>query len=255
MAQLTIAHPKSLTSSNFYPDLLMLSTEVCFNPSVYFSITHTTLWSLPLMNSRSVFTPTRPTLALASNIYILPTSSPSLSPPPILLFSIKYLYHIRQNSPHTYAIFFSIYSTRMPSQHSKSTRIHSNTISKFIPFDFSSRKYGTPTNKAHRQTLLALIFIFTHINKFFLFIINPGILSFSQIVFSLHPIQDPKHLRLPEQLPTPPTNNTTILLPTLTDKDPASLIYIIFKTAFQQIYPAHYRPKNSESTVQPWIRA
>ena len=84
----------------------MLSTEVCFNPSVYFSITHTTLWSLPLMNSRSIFTPTCPTLALTSNIYILPTSSPSLPTPPILLFSIKYLYHIRQNSPHTYAIFF-----------------------------------------------------------------------------------------------------------------------------------------------------
>ena len=231
----------------------------------YFSITRITLWSLPLMNSRSIFTPPCPTLALASNIYTLPKSSPS---PQIPFFSISYHYHIRHNSPHMHTIFFPYIifepvSTAIPSPYSFrdittiQTHQHFGKILKDIFFNFSSRQYGTPTNKAHRQTLLALIFIFTHINKFFLFIINPRILSFRQIVF-IHPMQDPKYLCLPQQLPTPPTNNTTILLPTLTDKDPASplyLTYIIFKIAFQQIYPVHYLPKNSELTVQPWIWA
>ena len=95
------------------------------------------------------------------------------------------------------------------------TQQHFGKILKDIFFDFSSRQYDTPTDKAHRQTLLALILIFTHISKFFLFIINPRILSFSQIVFSLYPLRDPNHLHLslPQQLPTPPTSNTTILLP------------------------------------------
>ena len=252
----------------------MLSTEVCFNPSVYLSIIHTTLWSLPLMNSRSIFTSPCPTLALASNIYTLLISSPS---PQVPFFSIMYHYQMRHNSPHSHAIFFpyivfecrhsirnQLVSTEIPSPNSFidittiETHQHFGKILKDIFVDFSSGQYGTSTNKTHRQTLLALIFIFIHIHKFFLFIINPRILSFSQIVLSLHPIQNPKHLGLPHQLPTPPTNNTTILLPTLTDKCPASplyLIYIIFNIAFQQIYPAHYLPKNSESTVQPWIRA
>ena len=104
-----------------------------------------------------------------------------------------------------------------------------------------------------------MVFIFTRKNKFFQFIINLKILNFSQVEFSLHPIQIPKHLGLPQHLPTPPINNTTIPLPTLTGKESASLEYLIdsitFKTEFQQIYPAHYQPKNSELTVQPWIRA
>ena len=221
----------------------MLSTKVCFNTSVYFSITHTTLWSLPLMNSRSIFTSPCPTLALASNIYILLTSSPSHQVP---LFSITYHYHIRHNSPHTHAVFFpyivfecrhnirnQLVSTAIPSLNSfrdittTETHQHFGKILTDIFFDFSSRQYGTPTNKAHRQTLLTLIFIFTHINKFFLFINNPIILSFSQILFSLHPIQDPKHLGFPQQLPTPPTSNATIFLPTFTGKDPASPLYLI----------------------------
>ena len=131
-------------------------------------------------------------------------------------------------------------------------------IFKDIFFDFCLRQYGTSTNEAHRKILLALIYIFTHINKFFFFIINPRILSFGQIEFSLCTIQDPRHLGPPQQLPTPPTNTTTILLTNLTDNNPVSplyLIYIIFKTVFQKIFPAHYQAKNSESTVQPWIRA
>ena len=73
--------------------------------------------------------------------------------------------------------------------------------------------------------------------------------SFSQVGLSLSFIQVPKHLGLPQHLPTPPTNNTTILLPTLTCKKSASLEYltdnIIFNIDFQLTYPAHYQPKNS----------
>ena len=47
--------------------------------------------------------------------------------------------------------------------------------------------------------LSALGFVFTHKNKFFLFIINLRILSFGQIGFSLHPMQEPKHSGLPQQ--------------------------------------------------------
>ena len=94
-------------------------------------------------------------------------------------------------------------------------------------------------------------------NRFFLFIINLS-LSFSQVGFSLHPIQVLKHLRLPQHLPTPLTNSTPIFLPILSSKESASLEYlidIIFKIEFHQIYPAHCQPKNSELTVQPWIMA
>ena len=92
-----------------------------------------------------------------------------------------------------------------------------------------------------------------------MFIITLRIPSFSQVGFSLHFIKVPKHLGLPQHLPTLPTKNTTILLPTLTGMKSAFLEYlidnIIFKIEFQQIYPAHYQPENSELTVQPWIKA
>ena len=86
----------------------------------YFSITHNTLWYLPLMNSRSIFTPPCPTLALASNIYTLLTSSPS---PQVPFFSVSYHYHIRHNSPHMHTIFFPYIifepvSTAIPSPYS-----------------------------------------------------------------------------------------------------------------------------------------
>ena len=60
-------------------------------------------------------------------------------------------------------------------------------------------------------------------NKFFLFIINLRILSFSQVGFSLRPIQVLKHLGLPQLCLLHPPNNTTILLPTLIRKESASL--------------------------------
>ena len=73
---------------------------------------------------------------------------------------------------------------------------------------------------------------------------NLRILSFiRQVGFSLRAIQVLRHIGFSEHLLTPPTNNTTILLSTLIAKESASLEYvidIIFKTEFQQIYPAHY---------------
>ena len=75
-------------------------------------------------------------------------------------------------------------------------------------------------------------------NKLFLFIINLRILSFSQVRFSLRPIQFFKHLGLPQPLPTPPTNSTTILLSNFTGKESASLEYltdIIFNPYHEQV--------------------
>ena len=107
----------------------MVLTEVCLNLSICFSITHTAIWYFPLMNSQPIFTPPYPTLALASHIYTLLTSSPS----PQVLFLQSHT-TITYVTTHTHATYmFSIYGIRMPSQHSKPTRIHGNTISKFIP--------------------------------------------------------------------------------------------------------------------------
>ena len=122
-------------------------------------------------------------------------------------------------------------------------------------FLFFSTQYDIQIEKTHRQLypLLALVFIFTRKNKFFLFIINLGILNFIQVEFHLYFIQVPKHLGLPQHLPTPSTINTTILVLTLTGKKSAFLEYlidnIIHKIEFHQIYPAYYQPKNSELTV------
>ena len=68
----------------------------------------------------------------------------------------------------------------------------------------------------------------------------------------------PQALRPPTIFAHPPTNNTTILLPILTDKKSASLEFLIdsinLKIEFQQIYPTHCQPKNSELTVQPSLK-
>ena len=123
--------------------------------------------------------------------------------------------------------------------------------------------------KQHRQILFFplpdwFLFVLTRtslyiqLQQVFLFIINLRILSFSQVRFSLCPIQILKHFSLPQHLPTPTTNNITILLPIPTGKEPAyleCLIGSILNILFQQIYPAHYRPTISESAVQSWMRA
>ena len=94
------------------PDLFMLLTEVCLNLSIYFSIIHTISWSFPLMNSQLIFTPPCLTLALASNIYTLLTSSHSprfhffFNHTPISRMSQLTTYHVCHNSPHTHPIFF-----------------------------------------------------------------------------------------------------------------------------------------------------
>ena len=90
----------------------------------------------------------------------------------------------------------------------------------------------------HRQILFYLLlawFLLVHLRtslyiqwqQIFLFIINLRILSFSQVRFSLRPIQFLKHLGLPQPLPTPPTNSTTSLLSNFTGKESASLEYLI----------------------------
>ena len=64
-------------------------------------------------------------------------------------------------------------------------------------------------------------------NNFFLLIINLRILNFSQVWFSLRPIQVLECLGHSYHFLTPPTNNTAILLPTLIGKESASLEYVI----------------------------
>ena len=178
-----------------------------------------------------------------------------------------YFLHIRysnavtifETSPYLRQYHLQIHSATSPRQE------HISILVKFLKifFSFFSTQYGTQRDTAHRQILiyplLALVFICSRKNKFFLFIINLRILNFSQVGFSLRFIQVPQHLGLPQHLPTPPTNNTIILLPNLTGKKSASLEYlignIIIKIEFQQIYLAHYQPKNFEMRVQPCIKA
>ena len=90
------------------------------HPSVYFSIIHTTLWSLPLMNSRLIFAPPYPTLVLASNIYTLLTSSPYYLVP--FFQSCTTLTYFTTH--HTHAKFFPYMAFECRLQHSKPTRIH-----------------------------------------------------------------------------------------------------------------------------------
>ena len=99
---------------------------------------------------------------------------------------------------------------------------------------------------------------YVHLRQVFLFIINLRILSFSQVRFSLCPIQILKPFSLPQHLLTPIINNITILLAIPTGKEPTYLEYLIdsiLNIVSQPTYPAHYQPKNSESVVQTWIRA
>ena len=133
--------------------------EKFLNPSIYFSIIYTTLWSFPLMNSRLIFTPPCLTLALASNIYTLLRSSLS---PQVPFFSITYHYHVRHNSPHTHPIFFPYMvfecrhniwnqpvSTAIPSPNSFrditsiGTHQYLGKNLKDVFFRFFSRQYGT----------------------------------------------------------------------------------------------------------------
>ena len=67
-----------------------------------------------------------------------------------------------------------------------------------------------------------------------------------------------EHLGLPQHLPIPDRNNTTILLPTLIGKESTFLEYvidIICEIELQEIYPAYYQPENSELSVQLGIKA
>ena len=161
----------------------MLLTELCLNPSIYFSITHTTLWSFPFMNSRPIFTSRYPTIALASKTYTLLTSSL----PPSFYFVQSHIIITYVTTHHTHPIFFpymvfecrhniwnQLVSTAIPSPNSfrdiTTTGTHQNLrkILKCIFFWFFSRQYGTYIDTVHTQilfySLLALVFILTHKN-------------------------------------------------------------------------------------------
>ena len=105
--------------------------------------------------------------------------------------------------------------------------------------------------------VLTITRLYVQLQQVFLFINNLRILSFNQVIFSRCAIKILKHFSLQRHLPTSHTNNATILLHIPTGKEPRYLEYlidIILNIVSQQTYPAHYQPKNSEWTVQPWIR-
>ena len=110
----------------------MISAEVCFI-QMWISPSNTYRFMVsPLMDYPFTSTPPCPAPALAFNIYNLFISNPSPGTCSIffqLRTTITYV-----TTHHTRTLHFSsIYDFRMPSQHSKPTRIHNNTISKFIP--------------------------------------------------------------------------------------------------------------------------
>ena len=130
----------------------MLSTEVCFI-QVFIYPSYTPLYSIfPLMNSRLIFTPPCPTLALASNIYTLLTSIP---PSKILIFSITHHYYIRHNSQQTHAIFlpYMVFQCRH--------NIRNQPVPTTIPFPNSSCDITTiETHKLFGKILKTFFSIF-----------------------------------------------------------------------------------------------
>ena len=186
MVQLIIAHPTSSTSSSLQSDLIY-AFNGSLSPSIYFFIIHTTLWSFPLSNFHPIFTPPYHTLGLASNIYILLTSSPSSQIP----FFFNHI-PISRTSQHKQPTFiqYMVFECRH--------KIRNQAVSTAIPslnsfFDIPTIGTHQPLGEmrflktffsgfffqdsmacrqavAHRQILfyplLALVFILTHKNQF-----------------------------------------------------------------------------------------
>ena len=142
MVQLTIAHPTSVTSSNLQENLFYDLNGSLFHPNVDFPITHT-----PFHGLFSLKTPSSHPLLHVSRQFWSPiftklfTSNPS--PPGSVFFqsriTITYVTTHQTRTLH----FTSIYGIRMPSQHSKPTRILSNTISKSILEQHNNRNTST----------------------------------------------------------------------------------------------------------------
>ena len=185
MVQLIIAHPTSSTSSSLQSDLIY-AFNGSLNPSIYFFIIHTTLWSFPLSNFHPIFTPPYHTLGLASNIYILLTSSPSSQIP--FFFSITYQYHARHNTSnlHLFNIWYLNAVTRFETKPYLRQYLNSffdiptigthqplgemRFLKTFFSGFFFQDSMACRQAVAHRQILfyplLALVFILTHKNQF-----------------------------------------------------------------------------------------
>ena len=117
MVQLTIAHSTSLTSFYLQENLFYDFNGCLFHPNVDFPIKHTPFYGLCFYGvPHQLWLP------------IFTTFSHLILPTRFHFLSVTYHYHLRHNSPDTHAI----YGIRMPPQHLKPTRIHNNTISKFI---------------------------------------------------------------------------------------------------------------------------
>lgn len=130
----------------------MLLTEVFLNSSIYFSIIHTTLWSFPLIKSQPKFTAPYPTLALASIIYTLLTSSPASLPRCQFFQSHTTITHVTTH--HIRNLYFSIYGIRIPSQHLKPP------LSSAILYPNLFRDINTIGTRRHLGKILKDIFPF-----------------------------------------------------------------------------------------------
>ena len=139
MVQLTIVHPTSPTSSCLQPGLIFtFKMDVSLNPSIYFFLIHTIL-SFSYTHHSIVFS-FDPLLANNQlsvshkqlwSLIFTPCSHP-VPTPRFLFFNHIPISHTSQLATHSTQIF-CMYCIQMPSQHSKTTCIHSNIISKFIP--------------------------------------------------------------------------------------------------------------------------
>ena len=132
MVQLTIAHRTSLTFSNLLENLFYDFNGSLLHPNVDFPIKHASFHglfpyglpfhihpSMPRTNSGLEYLQRLHIWSLPCNLF--------------RLLLITYHHILRHNSPHTHATFlFHIWFSNA-SQHSKPTRIHNNTISKFFP--------------------------------------------------------------------------------------------------------------------------
>ena len=122
------AFPANITPQSLSD--LMLSAKVYLNTG-FCLVLHNTLSSVHRINHQInlIFTAPYASLARASK----PIPSPHLvTPPRFHFFQSHAISHTSQLTTHATYIS-SIYSVRMPPQHSKPARIHNNTISKFIP--------------------------------------------------------------------------------------------------------------------------
>ena len=132
MVQLTIALPTSLTSFNLQENLFNDFNGILFHPNVDFLIKHTPFHGLFPYGLPFHIHPSMSRTSSGLQYLQPPLTNPSPGTCSVFFQSRTTITYVTTH--HTRTLHFSsIYDFRMPSQHSKPTRIHNNNISKFIP--------------------------------------------------------------------------------------------------------------------------